>query len=29
MASLFIFARIYTPARFAVLISWLIAFGAL
>ena len=29
MASLFIFARIYTPARFAVLTSWLIAFGAL
>lgn len=29
MASLFIFARNYTPARFAVLTSWLIAFGAL
>jgi len=29
MASLFIFARLYTPARFAVLTSWLIAFGAL
>lgn len=27
MASLFIFARIYSPARFAVLTSWLIAFG--
>lgn len=28
MASLFIFARNYPPARFAVLTSWLIAFGA-
>lgn len=27
MASLFIFARIYSPARFAVLTSWLVAFG--
>lgn len=29
MAALFIFARNYTPARFAVLTSWLIAFGTL
>lgn len=28
MASLFIFARIYSMARFAVLTSWLVAFGA-
>lgn len=28
MAALFIFARIYSMARFAVLASWLIAFGA-
>jgi MFS family permease len=28
MASLFIFARIYSTARFAMLTSWLIAFGA-
>lgn len=28
MASLFIFARIYQPARFAVLTSWLVAFGS-
>jgi MFS family permease len=28
MASLFIFARIYSTARFAVLTSWLVAFGA-
>lgn len=27
MASLFIFARIYLPARFAVLASWMVAFG--
>lgn len=27
MASLFIFARTYSPGRFAVLTSWLIAFG--
>ncbi len=27
MASLFIFARIYSTARFAVLTSWLVAFG--
>src|SRR5690606_30268658 len=27
MASLFIFARIYLPARFAVLASWTVAFG--
>lgn len=27
MASLFIFARVYSSARFAVLTSWLIAFG--
>jgi predicted MFS family arabinose efflux permease len=28
MAALFIFARIYSTARFAVLTSWLVAFGA-
>lgn len=28
MAALFIFARLYAPARFAVLTSWLIAFGS-
>lgn len=27
MAALFIFARIYLPARFAVLASWMVAFG--
>lgn len=27
MGSLFIFARIYSPARFAVLASWMVAFG--
>lgn len=29
MASLFIFARRFEPARFAVLVSWLVAFGNL
>ena len=28
MASLFIFAKTYTPARFAVLASWMVAFGS-
>ncbi|MBS3652226.1 MFS transporter [Pseudaminobacter sp. 19-2017] len=27
MAALFIFARLYSPARFAMLASWLVAFG--
>lgn len=29
MAALFIFARLYPPARFAMLSSWLVAFGTL
>ena len=29
MASAFIFARIYSPARLAILVSWLVGFGSL